>query len=122
VLLLLREALAALECGKALWARSTLGEFMTDKKKPKPDYGSSLVWSTETGKAMQAGVATLLRKHGGNVDEALKSFFLSGGTSYSEGRELSIYARYFGLTEAEFQTKHRHWKRGEPLTGKGRIK
>ncbi len=90
---------------------------MNDKEKyddGSPDYGSSLVWSNDD----QRSIRLLLDKYEGNLDEALKRLFQSGGTDYASARQLSVrLSAPLGLTEAEFMQKYRRWKKGKPLSG-----
>jgi len=84
---------------------------MTDSKKPNPDHGSSLVWSTDKETARKAGVTTLLRKHGGNVDAALKEIF-GDSCSYRSARDCSeVLAPHFGITPGEFMGKFKLWRK-----------
>ncbi len=81
---------------------------------PEPDYESTLVWSDDD----ERNVGLLLKTCGGDVDEALKRLFQSGGgTDYASARLLSIrFAKSMGLSEVEFMQKYRRWKKGKPLS------
>lgn len=84
---------------------------MNDEGKPDPDYGSSLVWSTENSAAV--GAATLLKKHSGNVDNALRALF-GHSCDYSSARLYAeALAAHFGLTVIDFMKKWRLWKKGQ---------
>jgi len=75
----------------------------------EPDHDSSLVWSTDAKKRVQA----LLDKNGGNVNESLKKLF-GGCTSYERARELSeAFAEGFGLSAGQFMFRYYKWRRGE---------
>ncbi len=75
----------------------------------EPDHGSSLIWSTEAKKRVQA----LLDKNGGNVNESLKKLFGSN-TSYKQARDLAeAFAEGFGLSIGQFIFRYYQWRRGE---------
>jgi hypothetical protein len=84
---------------------------MDEQRKPEPDHGASLVWSDDD----ERNVATLIAKFGGDVNEALKRFFTSGGgTDYSYARILSVrFASRFGMTEVDFMRAYRQWRKGK---------
>jgi len=77
-------------------------------KDPDPNY--SLVWSTGDPKI---GVETLLRKNGGNVDQAIKALF-GRSCSYATARQLSVtLAPHFGLKAVDFMKKYHLWTKGK---------
>lgn len=73
----------------------------------QPD--SSLVWSTEDDKKIEA----LLIRHNGDLDASLKSLFGSSCSAETAVIVSERYAKHFGLTHVQFMEKYRKWKRGE---------
>ena len=84
---------------------------MNDQQKPEPDYGSTLVWSNDD----ERNTKRLLNKYGGDMEQALKRLFISGGgTDYQNARSLSLrFASRFGITEANFMKLYRRWRQGK---------
>jgi len=76
---------------------------------PKPDHDSTLVWSTDPKKRVEA----LLAKTGGDVDEALRRLF-GKNTSYQQARVLAeCFSEGLGLRIGQFMLKYYSWRRGE---------
>jgi hypothetical protein len=80
-----------------------------DNPPPEPDYGSSLVWSTDAKKQAQL----LLDNNGGNVNKSLKKLF--GGSTSRETAMLyaEAFAGGLGLTYGEFMFKYDDWTKGK---------
>jgi len=84
---------------------------MDEQQKPEPDYGSTLVWSNDD----ERNVNMLLANFEGNIKEAVRRLFVSGGgTSYQYARVLSVrFASRFGISEVDFMKLYRHWRQGK---------